>query len=527
MRHSFSWLLAFFVLTAAVSAQCEVATFTGPPGTNFGSSVEVSGDWVFAGAPRVSVGPISTVQVFHRSGSTWVFDQALESTVPANGSFGNELAADGDWLFVYGRINSATGTHVQVYRLMGTTWTPTQVITASFPAFQVRDIAIEGDSAVVVWCTGSTISDYGDIANVYERSGSTWSESAVLVPFGAGDPRNFGVTAAITGDWVGIGASRYSESGLPPNVGGVYLFERASTGWEPHSVLAVDGAEQSDAYGASLAASDGRFAVGSQSLVGTVQMFAWNGSMWNREAAIAPDIEAYFPYSNLGVRLLDFGFAIDLDGDRLVGTAPDFFGRVSRAGAAWLFERDSSGWHQRGRFFKEAGFAGDEFGMDIALSGDTIVTTADTSTDAVMVHDIAMGQNFRYCEAAPNSVFPEGAQIGWEGSLSVATNEFQVRISRTPATFGLFFYGTSATQTPFGDGFLCVASPLVRLSGALSFNGLSPTLIDLDLSQFPNNGSTISITPGDTLYFQSWFRDTVGGGSGFNASNGLSVQFCP
>jgi hypothetical protein len=35
------------------------------------------------------------------------------------------------------------------------------------------------------------------------------------------------------------------------------------------------------------------------------------------------------------------------------------------------------------------------------------------------------------------------------------------------------------------------------------------------------------IQPGDTRFFQFWFRDIPGGGSGTNLSNTLRVQFCP
>ena len=35
------------------------------------------------------------------------------------------------------------------------------------------------------------------------------------------------------------------------------------------------------------------------------------------------------------------------------------------------------------------------------------------------------------------------------------------------------------------------------------------------------------VVDGATLYFQYWFRDPDGGGSGFNLSNGLEVTFGP
>jgi hypothetical protein len=46
----------------------------------------------------------------------------------------------------------------------------------------------------------------------------------------------------------------------------------------------------------------------------------------------------------------------------------------------------------------------------------------------------------------------------------------------------------------------------------------------LNYAQLPPNGP---ITAGSTKYFQFYYRDVQGGGSGFNLSNSLKVLFCP
>ena len=66
-----------------------------------------------------------------------------------------------------------------------------------------------------------------------------------------------------------------------------------------------------------------------------------------------------------------------------------------------------------------------------------------------------------YCVGASNSAGP-GASLSASGSTSLAQNDLVLTSSGgVPNQFGLFFYGPTQRQIPFGDGFLCVgAAPL-------------------------------------------------------------------
>ncbi len=135
-----------------------------------------------------------------------------------------------------------------------------------------------------------------------------------------------------------------------------------------------------------------------------------------------------------------------------------------------------------------------------------------------------------YCTAAPNSAGP-GCQIGWSGSTSIGANDFTLHgWSGIPSQFGLFYYGSEQIQIPFGEGFGCVGG------GSLGFFRLNPPqLFDsfgdverlLDFTQPPASGGPGQIEPGSTWNFQLWYRDPVGGGSGFNLSDALSAPFTP
>jgi hypothetical protein len=130
-----------------------------------------------------------------------------------------------------------------------------------------------------------------------------------------------------------------------------------------------------------------------------------------------------------------------------------------------------------------------------------------------------------YCTSTPNSG-GSAATISGSGSASIASNDLVLQAeSAVASTMGLFFYGLSQAQTPFGEGFLCVGSPIYRLAPPQASDGQGSAQKALDLTQPPLGSGNGMVTTGSTANFQYWYRDPQGGGSGFNLSNGLSVTF--
>lgn len=128
-----------------------------------------------------------------------------------------------------------------------------------------------------------------------------------------------------------------------------------------------------------------------------------------------------------------------------------------------------------------------------------------------------------YCFVNPNSADPNGAFMGWNGTQFVSNNNFALEATGMPAsTAGIFFFGPSQTIAPFGNGWMCVSGTIYRLP--VVFASIFGTVhYDMNLTTVPAN----VITAGSTWNFQFWFRDALAGGSNFNTTDGLNVQFCP
>ena len=161
----------------------------------------------------------------------------------------------------------------------------------------------------------------------------------------------------------------------------------------------------------------------------------------------------------------------------------------------------------------------------------TIELFGPGSNDSVQV-DAVVPENdcgiVSYCEGAANSAGP-GATLSASGSTSIAQNDLVLTSNGgVPNQFGLFFYGPTLQQIPFGDGFLCVGAPLFRLRPPLQADGFGETVRALDYTQPPMNAGAGMVTVGSVWNFQHWYRDPMGqGGSGFNTSDALSITFCP
>lgn len=120
-----------------------------------------------------------------------------------------------------------------------------------------------------------------------------------------------------------------------------------------------------------------------------------------------------------------------------------------------------------------------------------------------------------YCSAIPNSTGAPG-HLSAGGSASLAANDLVLHATSIPNQAGVFFYGSTRTQQPFGGGNLCVGAPHVRLLPVVFATGNSAMrAVDAQSEGF---------LVGETVDFQFWHRDPAGG-TGFNLTAGYEVTF--
>ncbi len=280
---------------------------------SFGFSVAVSGDTMVVGAPYeassttgVNSTPnddsISTgaAYVFMRTGTTWKQQAYLKaSNTGVVDYFGSSVAVSGDTVVVGALYedSSSKGVNstpndatldsgaVYVFVRSGSNWTQQAYLKAGNTGgddYFGISVGVSGDT-VVVGASGEDSSTKGvnstpnentpnsGAAYVFVRSGTNWTQQAYLKASNTGIINYFGISIAVLGETVVVGAY-YEDSGTTgvnstpdessTHSGAAYVFVRSGTTWTQQSYLKASNTGANDLFGSSVGVSGDTVVVG-------------------------------------------------------------------------------------------------------------------------------------------------------------------------------------------------------------------------------------------------------------------------
>ncbi|MEE9346252.1 MAG: FG-GAP repeat protein [Methylococcales bacterium] len=302
------------------------------------------------------------------------------SNTKAGDRFGNSVAISGDTLVIgaLGETSSATG--------------------------------IDGDQS-------DQSANFSGAAYVFTRSGSTWSQQAYLKASNTGASDLFGISVAIAGDTVVVGA--YGEESNATGVNGIqsdnsadfagaaYVFTRSGGTWSQQAYLKSSNTEANDQFGFSVATTGNTVVIGaviedsnatgvngdqndnSASAAGAAYVFTRSNNTWSQQA--------YLKASNTETND-QVGYSVAIAGDTVViganaesSNTTEVNGDQSDnsadfAGAAYVFTRSGNIWSQQAYLKASNTEANDQFGISVAIAGNTVVVGAfdeDSNTTGV------------------------------------------------------------------------------------------------------------------------------------------------
>ena len=306
----------------------------------FGYSVALSGDTLVVGATNEASngrgvnsntqGDNSAVQggavyVFTRSGTQWSQQAYIKASNTDEGDqFGYSVALSGDTLAVGAQTEASNGTGV--------------------------NSNTQGDNSAV----------QSGAVYVFTRSGTQWSQQAYIKASNTDSSDRFGVSVALAGDTLAVGALGESSTGTGVNSnaqrdisafqsGAVYVFTRSGTQWTQQAYIKASNPDTGDAFGTSVALAGDTLAVGA-----------------SREASNARGVNSSTP------------------GDNSAGAS----------GAVYVFTRSGTQWTQQAYIKASNTDAQDRFGYSLSLSGDTLAVGAKgESSNGTGVNSNTQGDN--------------------------------------------------------------------------------------------------------------------------------------
>lgn len=442
-----------------------------PARAGFGAALALDGDTLAVGAPNPHFPATSpgAVWVYVRNGASFELEQVLEPSAGLLGDqFGRALSLDGDRLAVGVPFDDDQGTQagaVIVFDRSGSTWTETALLLPDDGAVGDqfgRAVALDGDTVVV----GSWLSDVaavdGGAAYVFVTDDDiNWTQQAQLVPATNADGDHVGEAVALIGERAVLAAPFVDQGGGLDDTGVAYAFERDAGAWSETATLQGTGAAVNGHFGCALSSFGTLLLAGSpgagNNAAGTATLFEFTEGVGYAEAEVlAPAVAA-----DSG-----FGTAVAVGAAAVLLGAPTADGAEVAGGATVAYSVSLSGlWVDKGKAL--AGSQGEP-----VLSGT-------------------------------------GTLIGGEPFTISMTNGL-------PSVPVFLILGFSELCLPFKKGFL-VPSPdsiffafSTDAGGEMSFGSDWPT-------GFPGPYST---------FFQVWFADP-GAPKGFAASNGLEGQVAP
>jgi hypothetical protein len=378
------------------------------------------------------------VYVFTRSGTVWSQQAYLKASNTGSGDgFGRSVAISGNTLVVGAHLedSNATGINgdqannsaldsgaVYVFTRSGTVWSQQAYIKASNTGGGDgfgRSAAITRDTLVVgaIGEDSSATGINGDqsdnsaleagAAYVFTRSGTVWSQQAYLKASNTGGGDVFGLSTEISDNTLVVGAVGENSNATGINgdqannsaleSGAVYAFTRSGTVWSQQAYIKASNTGGGDEFGQSMAITGNTLVIGAHledsnatgingdqdnflaNDSGAAYAFIRSGTVWSQQA--------YIKASNTDGGD-EFGQSMAITGDMLVigahledsnatginGDQDNFLAIDS--GAAYAFIRSGAVWSQQAYIKASNTGGGDQFGVNVTLSSDTLVAGA-------------------------------------------------------------------------------------------------------------------------------------------------------
>jgi hypothetical protein len=346
--------------------QAKLTASDGAEFDSLGFSVAISGQTIAVGAPAATVGSHENqgaVYVFVKPESAWTDGTQTAKLTASDGAAGDRL---GESVAISG----------------GT-------VVAGAHSATLRGNAFQG------------------AAYVFVRPESGWADGTQTAKLTASHGASFdllGTSVAIDGDTVVAGAPGATVGGNFLQ-GAAYVFVRPASGWADRTQtakLTASGGIPEEVLGSSVAI-DGHTIVAGAPSRAAAYVFVEPALGWVDATDTARLIASDFAPGD------NFGSSVAISGQSIaVGAHDAKVGSHDNQGAVYVFVKPESGWAeatQTAKLTASDGASGDNFGLSVAISGNTVVAGANLATVGANAD-----QGAAYVFVKPESGWADGTQ---------------------------------------------------------------------------------------------------------------------
>jgi len=401
----------------------------GEAGDNFGCYVSLSKDTALIGAWLDDDNGYysGSAYVFIRNGTTWTHQAKLLALDggPTN-LFGWSVSLDNDTALIGAYWDDDNGAHsgsAYVFTRNGNTWTqqakllPSDGTTMDYFGYSV---SLSGDTAIISAPLDADNGDASGSAYVFIRSGTTWTQQAKLLAADGAQGDNFGIRVFLAGDTVLIGASADDDVR-----GSAYVFTRTGTTWTQQAKLLASDGQSNDFFGWFVSLSGDTALIGAPGdsddgdSSGSGYVFTRTGTTWTQQAKLVASDGYTWDY---------FGYAVSINGDTGIITAPQDDDNGVDSGSAYVFTRTGTTWTEQKKLLASDGQEGDTFGWwSVSLDGNSALISSCRDDD----NGLDSGSAYVFteiCENQPPEIpaaptGPSSGKNGLEYTFSAITTD--------------------------------------------------------------------------------------------------------
>lgn len=366
-------LVAFLGGTAI--AQPEAGRFfpTAPQAYDYlGTSVDVSGNVMIAGAPGdnvVGAKHAGSAYIYRFDGVNWNFEQRVISSAPKeNGRHGSAVAIDGTDAVIAGTDQ------IQTFRFNGSSWVAGQLIPITASSDNGVPQSVSMDNGVIAVGRQYTGGASGGEVYVFRDVGGTWTPEQVLLSPGAFANAQFGTSVSVRGNRIAVGSPK-SNSPLAPTTGMVFFYLWNGTNWTHDGQLHASDGFTGDLFGQSIELDDDRLIVGAPGADSPGHLWTGVAYIMRKDSTWVLEQKLDGSHTNFwGV----FGNAVAINDDfAIIGSKIGLYSNTG--GGAFAYQRAGTQWVNDRVLSAGNPHEMNNFGAAVAIDGDTVVSGAPWS----------------------------------------------------------------------------------------------------------------------------------------------------